>query len=83
MMKFPKFEQVKILKANINYTEIILFDNKTIISGYTLKLVLERHYKSFVRVNRSIAINPTIIQDKTNTTITFDNQTLNIPRRKQ
>ncbi|WP_394995605.1 LytTR family transcriptional regulator DNA-binding domain-containing protein [Emticicia sp.] len=82
MTKYPEINEVKYLKANINYTEIMLLDGKIIISGYTLKKVIKSHYQNFLRINRSIAINPKMIEHKEGNQIKVNNQIFTISRRR-
>ena len=82
MTNYPETEQVCFLKANINYTEIVLVDGNTILSSKTLKKVLCEYYKNFLRVNRGIAINPTMIQEKKGNQVKINNQMFTISRRR-
>lgn len=82
MTKYPKFNEVEYLKANINYTEIMLIDGTKIISGYTLKKVIKSHYQNFLRINRSVAINPEMIESKEGNQIKANNQIFTISRRR-
>lgn len=82
MTNFPAASEVEFLKANINYTEIFRVDGKKILIGYTLKKVIEIRYQNFVRINRSIAVNPAMISDRAGNQIKLTNQTFTISRRR-
>ncbi len=82
MIKYPKKCEVEYLKANINYTEIILINGTKIISSYTLKKIIKSHYESFLRINRSIAINPEMISEKKENKVKVNNQIFTISRRR-
>lgn len=82
MTIYPAKNEVAYLKANINYTDIMLIDGRKVISGYTLKKVINSHYQDFIRINKSIAINPTMISQKVDNQVTLINQTFTISRRR-
>jgi two-component system LytT family response regulator len=75
-----------MLKADINYTHILLEDGSTILSSRTLGLFEKRLYSySFFRPNRSVIINLDYMASfqKDSFTIKMENDELiNISRRR-
>lgn len=55
--KFPNVSEVMLLVADVNYTKIVT-QSQIFVSSYTLKKVKNEVYSGFIRVNRSVAVNP-------------------------
>ncbi|RYU93406.1 LytR/AlgR family response regulator transcription factor [Emticicia agri] len=78
--------QILMLKADINYTNILMDDGSTILSSRTLGIFEKRLYSySFFRPNRSVIINLNYIASfqKESFTIKMENDELiSISRRR-
>lgn len=62
--KIPQEKTIILLESDKNYTIIHLSDGKRLMSGYSLKYYEDCTDKSiFVRVNRSIMINLSQVQE--------------------
>lgn len=78
--------EILMLKADINYTHILLEDGSTILSSRTLGIFEKRLYSySFFRPNRSVIINLNYMASfqKESFTIKMDNDELIIISRRR
>jgi two-component system, LytTR family, response regulator len=71
------YADIIALKADVNYTNVILADKK-IISSHTLKIIEQRlNSNLFVKINRSVVVNKNFIKifnnDKLNAFVTLTN----------
>ena len=88
-LKSPPNFEINYLQADVNYTIFHLHDGKKIVSSFTLKkFEHDSRLSSFLRVNKSILLNPNFVQkiekEGLKTTIIIqDGTAMKVSRRKR